>query len=80
MTGRRLLKVALATAVLAAPVATVILLNLALLGYAQPRNDPVGRLSPQATVTPSAGLTHTGSTPAATDHAPRIHGELEHDD
>jgi hypothetical protein len=29
-----------------------ILLNLTLLGYAQPRNDPVGKLNPRATLVP----------------------------
>jgi hypothetical protein len=38
-----------------AAAAAVILLNLTLLGYAQPRNDPVGKLNPQAVLvdTPS---------------------------
>jgi hypothetical protein len=42
-------------AALVAAAAAVILLNLALLGYAQPRNDPVGKLNPQAVLvdTPS---------------------------
>jgi hypothetical protein len=35
-----------------AAVAAAILLNLALLGYAQPRNDPVGQLSPRAVLSP----------------------------
>ena len=38
--------------------AAAILLNLTLLGYAQPRNDPVGKLSPRAALQP-------GSVPVA---------------
>jgi hypothetical protein len=41
--------IALAAATLAVVAAALILLNLTLLGYAQPRNDPVGKLSPRAT-------------------------------
>jgi hypothetical protein len=51
MGSRRRLTVA-ALAVLVAGAATAaILLNLALLGYAEPRNDPVGKLSPRAVLT-----------------------------
>ena len=57
-------------AVVAAAAATAILLNLALLGYAQPRNDPVGKLSPRAVLPP-------GSTPAPRA-APAA--KREHDD
>jgi hypothetical protein len=35
-------------AIVAAATAAAILLNLALLGYAQPADDPVGKLSPRA--------------------------------
>jgi hypothetical protein len=45
------LRIVLAAAGLLGLVAAVILLNLALLGYAQPRNDPVGKLSPRAVLT-----------------------------
>ena len=40
-----------------AAIAAAILLNLALLGYAQPRNDPVGRLSPRAVLSPGPATT-----------------------
>lgn len=39
--------------VVAAATAAAILLNLALLGNAQPANDPVGRLSPRAVFVPA---------------------------
>ena len=50
-----------------AAVAAAILVNLALLGYAQPRNDPVGRLSPRAILAPG---------PAS----PVVTSEDDHDD
>jgi hypothetical protein len=53
----RAFRVAIVAAVALGAAAAAILLNLALLGYAQPRNDPVGKLSPRATVLP-------GTTPA----------------
>ena len=43
-----LLRIAGGVAIVAAATAAAILLNLALLGYAQPRNDRVGKLSPRA--------------------------------
>ena len=46
------LRFVLAAAAVAAAAAAAILLNLALLGYAQPRNDPVGKLSPRAVLQP----------------------------
>jgi hypothetical protein len=49
--SRRSLIVAAALALVAAGAAAAIVLNLALLGYAQPRNDPVGKLSPRAVLT-----------------------------
>lgn len=55
-----------------AAVAAAILLNLALLGYAQPRNDPVGRLSPRA-------LLHPAAPPATVPHDDDG-GEADHDD
>jgi hypothetical protein len=66
------LRIALAAAGLAALAAAAILLNLALLGYAQPRHDPVGKLSPRAALTPSPPPTTTRPA-AATDHS----GELD---
>jgi hypothetical protein len=48
-----LLKIAGGVAIVAAAIAATILLNLGLLGYAQPRNDPVGKLSPRAALTPA---------------------------
>jgi hypothetical protein len=50
-----LVKVAVAVGVVAVAAAAGILANLALLGYAQPRNDPVGRLSPRAVFAPAPG-------------------------
>jgi hypothetical protein len=46
-----LLRIAGGVAIVAAATAATILLNLALLGYAQPRNDRVGKLSPRAVLT-----------------------------
>ena len=46
------MRIAVASLLVGACVAAAILLNLALLGYAQPRNDPVGKLSPQAVLRP----------------------------
>ena len=51
------MRIAVATLLVGAGVAAAILLNLALLGYSQPRHDPVGKLSPRATFQP-------GSVPA----------------
>jgi cytochrome oxidase Cu insertion factor (SCO1/SenC/PrrC family) len=48
VSARSQLRLAAAAAIAVSVSATVILLNLALLGYAQPRNDPVGRLNPKA--------------------------------
>jgi hypothetical protein len=62
------LRVTLAVAVIAAAVAAAILLNLALLGYAQPRNDPVGKLSPRAVLQP-------GSAPAPPVATANHHGD-----
>ena len=45
------LRFVLAAAAVAAAAAAAILLNLALLGYAEPRNDQVGKLSPRAVLT-----------------------------
>jgi hypothetical protein len=53
-----LLKIAVAAVAVLAAAAAAILLNLTLLGHAQPRNDPVGKLSPRAVLTPG------GKTPA----------------
>ena len=60
------MRVTLAVAVVSAAVAAAILLNLALLGYAQPRNDPVGKLSPRAVLQPGAALAPPVAT--ANDH------------
>ena len=60
--------------IVAAATAAAILLNLALLGYAQPRNDPVGRLSPRAVFTPAPA-------PAAPAQRPtHVEDDQEHDD
>ena len=50
-------RIAAGTLLVAAAVAAAILLNLALLGYAQPRNDPVGHLSPRAVLSPGPAAT-----------------------
>jgi hypothetical protein len=55
-------------AIAAAAGAAAILLNLALLGSAQPRNDPVGRLSPRAVPAPGP------VAPPAAAHV-RVHGD-----
>lgn len=68
------MRVTLAVAVVAAAVAAAILLNLALLGYAQPRNDPVGKLSPRAVLQPGSAPAQPVAT--ANDHA----GQEERDD
>ncbi len=47
MTTRRLWRIGAAAAAVVAAAAAGVALNLALLGYAQPRNDPVGKLSPR---------------------------------
>ena len=52
MPARRTFRLAAAAAAVAVA-AAVIVLNLALLGYAQPRNDPVGKLSPRAALVPA---------------------------
>jgi hypothetical protein len=46
-------RIAAAALLLGVAVAAAIVLNLALLGYAQPRNDPVGKLSPRAVLEPA---------------------------
>ncbi len=46
-------KLAVLVSLVAAAAAAAILLNLALLGYAQPKNDPAGKLSPRAVLTPA---------------------------
>jgi hypothetical protein len=48
MPGKRTFRLAVVAAVVAAAATAVIFLNLTMLGYAQPRNDPVGKLNPQA--------------------------------
>ena len=73
MPGRRTLRLAIAAAAAIAVSAAVILLNLALLGYAQPRNDPVGKLSPRAAL-----LSPTAPKPApAPRPAPAPAGEAD---
>ena len=47
------MRIAAGTLLVGAAVVAAILLNLALLGYAQPRNDRVGRLSPRAVLVPA---------------------------
>ena len=69
MSTRRTVRLATVAAALAAS-AAVILLNLALLGYAQPRNDPVGNLSPRAALVPAP----------ASRPAPVPRHDHEHDD
>jgi hypothetical protein len=67
------LRIALAAAGLAALAAAAILLNLALLGYAQPRNDPVGKLSPRAALAPPPATSTATSTAVAPPARPREH-------
>lgn len=63
-------------ALVAAAAAAAILLNLALLGYAQPRNDPVGKLSPRAVLTGGP----TEQTPSTTPPAVTVSEHDGHDD
>jgi hypothetical protein len=63
-----LLRIAGGVAIVAAATAATILLNLTLLGYAQPRNDRVGKLSPRAV------LTRAPAPPAPAPAPPRSHG------
>lgn len=59
MRSRRSLTIGATLVLVAAAATAAILLNLTLLGYAEPRNDPVGKLSPRAILT-------TGHTPPPT--------------
>jgi hypothetical protein len=54
--------------IVAAGVVAVVVANVALLGLASERNDPVGRLEPVATldVPPSTGTTPVSTTPTGT--------------
>jgi hypothetical protein len=61
-TGRTF-RVAVVAAAVALAAAAAIVLNLALLGYAQPRNDPVGKLSPRAALLPSPATTQVPTVP-----------------
>ena len=63
MGSRRSLTIGAVAVLVAAAAAAVILLNLTLLGYAQPRNDPVGKLSPRAALMPGA-TTRAPATPS----------------
>jgi hypothetical protein len=49
--------------------------NLALLGYAQPRNDPVGRLTPQRLARIEASIS-PGSKEPALSPEPRRHERI----
>ena len=72
--GRRSVRIAVIAAAVAVAAAAAILLNLTLLGYAQPRNDPVGKLSPRAVfsgrTTPAVSpeKTTTDATTTTPDH------------
>jgi hypothetical protein len=68
-----LLKIAGGVAIVAAATAAAILLNLALLGYAQPRKDQFGKLSPRA------ALLHTPAPPARPVAPPRRAGGEQDD-
>jgi hypothetical protein len=74
MPARRAFRLALAAAAAIAVSAAVILLNLALLGYAQPRNDPVGKLSPRAAFLPAPT-----SRPVPVPRPSHDHGHEEDD-
>jgi hypothetical protein len=60
------MRIAVAAVLLGGAVAAAILLNLALLGYAQPRNDPVGKLSPRMIMQPGQPVVTT--VPVETEH------------
>ena len=60
-------RIAAGTLLVGAAVAAAILLNLALLGYAQPRNDPVGRLSPRAVLAPGPATVPAAAEPVERD-------------
>jgi hypothetical protein len=62
VTGGRAIRIAIVAAAVALAATAAILLNLTLLGYAQPRNDPVGKLSPRAVLQPAS----TPAPPPAT--------------
>jgi hypothetical protein len=79
MGSRRSLTIAAALALVAGAVAAAILLNLALLGYAQPRNDPVGKLSPRAVLTGGAPAPARQAPPATTP-AVTVSEHDDHDD
>jgi hypothetical protein len=59
------IRIAIVAAAVAVAAAAAILLNLALLGYAQPRSDPVGKLSPRAVLSPGP-VTTTVPPPTVT--------------
>ncbi|HEY7693021.1 MAG TPA: hypothetical protein VH816_11830 [Gaiellaceae bacterium] len=69
MTRRRAFRIVAAALAVSAAAAVTILLNLTLLGYAQPRNDPVGRLSPRLTELPVPAV------PVAPPARPHEHSE-----
>ena len=73
MAARRPVRLGAAAAAAAAVSSAVILLNLALLGYAQPRNDPVGKLSPRAALVPVP--TSPASPVPRPAHRPETNGE-----
>jgi hypothetical protein len=52
-----LLRIAGGVAIVAAAIAATILLNLMLLGTAERRNDPLGKLSPRAVFAPAPATT-----------------------
>lgn len=60
--------------IVAASVVATILLNLALLGYAEPHNDPVGKLSPRAVIL------HAPRTRVRHAPPPRRQSSRENDD
>jgi hypothetical protein len=70
----RTFRIALAAVAVTAAAAAAILLNLALLGYAQPRNDPVGKLSPRAALLPAPAAL---PTPAPQRPADAARGERD---
>ncbi len=62
------MRIAVGVALVGAAAAAAILLNLALLGYAQPKNDPVGKLSPRAVLQPGPVPSPAPSPPVTTVH------------
>ena len=79
MGSRRSLTIGAVAVLVAAAAAAVILLNLTLLGYAQPRNDPVGKLSPRAALMLGTTTTSVPAPPVAPVTTTEHRGEQQDD-